>query len=204
MYPAKPNLITGFHGCDETVRRRVASGVITLKPSINVYDWLGHGIYFWENNYRRAIDFATELKFRKERKSKIRRPSAIGALLDLGYCLDLLDASHIELVKESYEWILESSELLNFIIPANRCISGSKDLLLRNLDCAVIQNLHMYRKLNNLQPFDSVPSTQTPASTTKPTSNYAFAIQTALKATLFQGQLMRHGKYHRRTITPEK
>jgi hypothetical protein len=156
MYPAKPNLLIGFHGCDETVRRRVVSGVITLQPSTNDYDWLGHGIYFWENNHRRALDFATELKLRKGRKSKIRRPAAIGALLDAGYCLDLLDLAHIELVKQSYELFVETSKLLNLLIPANRDIKGSTDLLLRNLDCAVIQNLHMYRKQHNLQQFDSV------------------------------------------------
>lgn len=156
MNPGNPNLVIGFHGCDETVRRRVVSGVISLQPSTNMYDWLGHGIYFWENNFRRAIDFAIELKSRRNRKSRIRRPSALGALLQLGHCLDLLDAAHIQLVQQSYELFIESSDLLNNVIPSNFDVPGSSDLLLRHLDCAVIQNLHRFRQAKDLQPFDSV------------------------------------------------
>lgn len=57
MYPAKPGLLIGFHGCEEAVRNDVIAGVRTLNPSQNKYDWLGNGIYFWENNYERALDF---------------------------------------------------------------------------------------------------------------------------------------------------
>lgn len=92
MYPAKPGFTIGFHGCDKTVGRRVVAGVISLRPSTNKYDWLGHGIYFWENNFQRAVDFANALKSRKDRQSKLRVPSAIGAVLDIGFCLDLLDS----------------------------------------------------------------------------------------------------------------
>jgi len=61
MYSRKSGYIIGFHGCDETVRNRVVSekGEI-LKPSENRYDWLGNGIYFWENNYERAFQFAKD------------------------------------------------------------------------------------------------------------------------------------------------
>jgi hypothetical protein len=156
MYPAKPGLVIGFHGCDQTVGRRVASGVISLRLSTNNYDWLGHGIYFWENNQHRALDFATKLKLRNDRKSTIRRPSVIGAVLDTGLCLDLLDAQHIELVKQSYQLFMESCELLNILLPINRNIKGSTDLLLRELDCAVIQNMHLQREFTGVQPFDSV------------------------------------------------
>jgi hypothetical protein len=47
MYPAKPGLIIGFHGCDKKVRDAIVSGKLSLKASNNDYDWLGHGIYFW-------------------------------------------------------------------------------------------------------------------------------------------------------------
>jgi hypothetical protein len=41
-------------------------------------------------------------------------------------------------------------------MPTNRTIGNSKDLLLRDLNRAVIENLHQQRALNNLTPFDSV------------------------------------------------
>jgi hypothetical protein len=63
MYSKRAGLILGFHGCDKSVRNKV----ITLKTdglqsSSNDYDWLGNGIYFWENNCKRAMEFVIFLK----------------------------------------------------------------------------------------------------------------------------------------------
>lgn len=44
------------------------------------YDWLGHGIYFWENNHERAFQWAKDKKARGE----IKNPTVIGAILHLG------------------------------------------------------------------------------------------------------------------------
>ena len=51
-----PGFLLGYHGCDEQVAENVLSGNDTLRPSTNDYDWLGHGIYFWESNPRRALE----------------------------------------------------------------------------------------------------------------------------------------------------
>jgi hypothetical protein len=51
MYNHKSNLIIGFHGCDESVRNRLLSKPNKINKSEKPYDWLGHGVYFWENNY---------------------------------------------------------------------------------------------------------------------------------------------------------
>ena len=58
MYPSKFGLIIGFHGCDKIVRDAIVSGNKGFYASKNAYDWLGSGMYFWENNYQRALDFA--------------------------------------------------------------------------------------------------------------------------------------------------
>lgn len=63
MYSKRSGLILGFHGCDEEVRNSIVSNKkSSLSPSENDYDWLGHGIYFWENNYVRALKYAQDLK----------------------------------------------------------------------------------------------------------------------------------------------
>ena len=49
MYSTLPTFVLGFHGCDIETRDKIISGKTTLKPSENSYDWLGNGIYFWEN-----------------------------------------------------------------------------------------------------------------------------------------------------------
>ena len=58
MYSKLPNLILGFHGCGKDTYEKVLYEHQHLKKSENEYDWLGNGIYFWENNYQRARDWA--------------------------------------------------------------------------------------------------------------------------------------------------
>ena len=155
MYPAKPGLIIGFHGCDKAIRDKVVSGKISLNHSTNRYDWLGNGIYFWENNQQRAQAFATELKEQRS-NSKVKIPAVLGAVIDLGFCLDLLDSEYIDLVTSSYNNLHQSFTTLGIPVPRNLGLKGSNDLLLRNLDCAVIENLPLQRRNSNMQPFDSV------------------------------------------------
>ncbi len=158
MYSRKHGLILGFHGCDLSVRDKVVSKKgFNLTKSENEYDWLGHGIYFWENDFDRALFFATESS---KRNSKIKEPAVLGAVIDLGFCLDLLESSNFELLKNGYD-ILKSAydnSLLSdnpIELPKNIDIDKSGDVLLRNLDCAVIEVVHALNlKLGN--EYDSV------------------------------------------------
>ena len=50
LYSRRSNLVIGFHGCDQSVVEAVIAGKTELLASTNDYDWLGNGIYFWENN----------------------------------------------------------------------------------------------------------------------------------------------------------
>lgn len=80
-------MVIGFHGCDKSVRDAVINGE-NLKPSQNDYDWLGNGIYFWEADPYRAYEWAVEASKRKD--SSVKEPAVLGAVLDLGHCLDLM------------------------------------------------------------------------------------------------------------------
>jgi len=84
MYDIKPNLIIGFHGCDESTRDRLLTQPNEIMFSKEKYDWLGHGMYFWENNYARALLWAED----KKARGRIEKPSVIGAVLFLGYCCE--------------------------------------------------------------------------------------------------------------------
>lgn len=157
MYPAKPGLLIGFHGCDESIRNEIINDKKSFKPSENKYDWLGSGMYFWENNQQRALDFAKEqIKSPDLYHSKIIKPAVLGAVIDLGFCLDLLDAEFLSLVKESYTTLKETFENVGIDMPANKKGRDTSDLLIRDLDCAVIKNVHFLRSENDLKPFDSV------------------------------------------------
>jgi len=156
MYPSKFGLIVGFHGCDLKVRNGIVSGKMPFNLSYNDYDWLGNGMYFWENNRNRALQFATELKGKvRIGKEVIKTPAVLGAIIDFGYCLDLLDEEYIRMVKDSYDIMARSISDNGLRLPENKPLKDSKDLLIRRLDCAVIENLHEERKINNLRSFDT-------------------------------------------------
>lgn len=152
MYTSKTGIVLGFHGTDERIVRSVLCGETELEPSNNAYDWLGHGVYFWDNSPSRALEWATELS--KIRLSKIKNPAVIGAILDLGNWLDLLDYKNLEIVKGAYSILRTTLEASNTTLPDNRGKTG--DLLQRELDCAVIEMLHTSIMSTKNNAFDSV------------------------------------------------
>lgn len=159
MYSKRPNLILGFHGCDEAIANSIIDGSSFMNESTNDYDWLGNGIYFWENNLNRALEFANEQKSRNDKNGepKVKTPAVVGAIIDLGLCLDLLDSDNLLVVKESYKILKELADSNSLPMPKNiKLLQFSEDLLIRKLDCAVIQNIHSLNNQNNYPAYDSV------------------------------------------------
>jgi len=152
--PTSTTFVLGYHGCDETVAELVFSGKSPLSASENEYDWLGHGIYFWEHNAQRAFEFACELRDHpRSGRRKIKRPAVVGAIIDLGFCLNLLDNRFINMVKQAHSDLVLLHKKAREPIPQN---SGGSDLLMRRLDCSVIELLHANRRGRNEPPFDAV------------------------------------------------
>ena len=154
MDAAFTSFILGYHGCDRKVGERVLAGKDSLHASHNDYDWLGDGIYFWEHNAQRAFDFAIELSRRPHPSGqKVKEPAVVGAVIDLGLCLNLLDSRFIKLVRDAYAQLNLSCDLAGIQMPRN---TGGIDLLKRQLDCAVLRTLHNMRVDNDERPFDTV------------------------------------------------
>ncbi len=152
MYTTRTGLTLGFHGTDASIVQQVLTGQTELEPRNNPYDWLGNGIYFWDNSPSRALQWATELSQRPG--SNIRQPAVIGAILDLGNCLDLLDYDNLEYLKSAFRLLQTSLAVSGTKLPSNR--GHTADLLLRELDCAVIQMLHASFEAEARPAFDSV------------------------------------------------
>lgn len=140
MYTIRPNLILAFHGCDLEVAQKLINSPNKIRKSEKPYDWLGHGMYFWENNLLRAQQWAKE----KERGGEIKNAAVVGAVITLDNCLDLLDSSSIELLSSYYELLKIELESTGKTLPKNFDIENDphKDKLKRELDCAVIEYMH--------------------------------------------------------------
>jgi len=138
MY-SSPQIVLGFHGCDQKIADSVIKKGGTLNQSENKYDWLGHGIYFWEGDVSRAQEWA-------EGNRKVNTPTVVGAIIKLGNCLDLLDTEHTQKIKEVYEILERETNAVGEALPTNRKIDTNGFPYARDLDCRVIMRLH---KANN-------------------------------------------------------
>ena len=110
--------VFAFHGCDQRVADAVLAGKEKLAVSENTYDWLGHGIYFWEHGPARAFEWAAQQAKRK--RSKIKRPSVLGAVISLGNCFDLLDIKFTDILAHTTATLEETFAAQGRAIPQNQ------------------------------------------------------------------------------------
>lgn len=144
LYRGMPNIVLGFHGCDASVGEAILRGDTKhLQRSENAYDWLGNGVYFWENDPRRALEFAQQGITTKVTKGKIKKPFVIGAAIDLGLCLNLLSRECLEEVAEAHEVLASAYKASGQDVPENK----GQDRALRFLDRAVLEMVHRLRAM---------------------------------------------------------
>lgn len=138
----------GYHGCDVAVAEDLLNNR-PIVPSNNDYDWLGSGIYFWEANPLRGLEFAREASRRKSKT--IRIPTVVGAVIDLGYCLDLTTSRGLQATKTAYSELQLVYKAAGLPLPVNDLNKG-----LHRLDCAVLNYLHRLQSQEGKPAFDTV------------------------------------------------
>lgn len=120
-------IVLGYHGCDLAFAESLLSGetkVERWKASRNRYDWLGHGIYFWEHAPERARTWA-------EARNKA---GVVGAVIQLGQCLDFTDVDYTALLGGQYDRVRGVYGEIGRKLPANRKGHNA-------LDCLIINDL---------------------------------------------------------------
>jgi len=143
----------GYHGCDEILGEHILAGKDNLKASNNKHDWLGPGIYFWQDSPERAWDWAQEQSQKPD--SKIKKPFVLGAFIYPGLCLNLTDPSVGTELVYAHEALLRIRKKSKEPIPKN--VKPENNIAMaRNLECAVITLLHQIRKDNKDASYDSV------------------------------------------------
>lgn len=151
MYSSKPAYVFGFHGLEEDTGKKILMGEEPLRHSKNSYDWLGHGVYFWENSYERALQFAQE-----KRHPKLKQPFVLGAVIDLGTCFDLLDKKWLDFLGRAYADMATALGEAGKDLPTNSPFNQNDfDFKKRELDCAVIRYAVLLAEEKGIK-FDSV------------------------------------------------
>lgn len=135
LYNYRGSLALGFHGCRREVAERLVANPDDIRISENDWDWLGSGFYIWENNLERAEEWA--------RNTYGEDAAVVGVVYELGNCLDLMESSSINLVKDARKDCEEFLTSIGMPLPMNKDVKRDRnnDKLLRYLDCAVINYL---------------------------------------------------------------
>ncbi len=92
----------------------------------------------------------------KRTNTTIKEPFVLGAAIDSGNCLDLLDQKHLDFLSEAYIQLKSFLEGQEKKLPANRTFGKNDfDFKKRELDCAVIRYAHQLAEKEGVY-FDSV------------------------------------------------
>ncbi len=145
MHTLTACLVLGYHGCTRPVAERLLAGE-PFQPSQNDYDWLGPGIYFWESNPERALQFAKESIARKGMQEQ---PCVVGGIIDMGLCLDATTRKGLEEIREAYFSLVDIFAARGLELPRNTD-------RLKKLDCAVFNIFHDIKRETGEQPVDTV------------------------------------------------
>jgi hypothetical protein len=124
-------VVLAYHGCDAAVAERLLAGE-PFRKSENDHDWLGAGVYFWEYGADRALQFARD----QQRRGKVAVPAAVGAVLQLGNCFDLMDTAYTRDLASAYREYRSFAALHGRMLPRNA--GSTPDKKLRRLDCSVL------------------------------------------------------------------
>ena len=122
--PITPIRVFGYHGTTaEAADQILSEGFL---PSENKYDWLGRGVYFFQDAPRRAWEWADVGAARRGTE-----PAVIRAEILLGDCMDLLDIQWVETLSLAYAGYKRQLRRIRERLP--RQTKGA-----HRLDCAVI------------------------------------------------------------------
>ena len=145
-----PFTVIGFHSCDRDVGLKVLNGDDDLIPSDNPWDWLASGIYFWEQNPLRALEYAEEsVKGLQFNRVPITTPFVLGSIIELGHCLNLVETQSLKILRTAYDGLAKLKEITGKKMPVNKDNN-------RALDCAVIKFIHQSNKEAGNKPFDTI------------------------------------------------
>lgn len=107
---------------------------------------------FWEQNPQRALDYAKDVaENRQFNKIKIKIPFVLGAIIELGNCLNLVESQSLAILEAAHTGLIKVHEKSGKRLPENKDNQ-------RRLDCAVPRYVHQSRKENGEQPYDTIRS----------------------------------------------
>lgn len=109
--PAKSSQVLAYHGTTRTAAASIMAGN-PIRQSTNGWDWLGPGIYFWQDAPEMAAAWAQKIHSGQE-------VSVLEVEISLDRCFDLLDVKQaaLDLLKEAWEDVRRTCESSGTPVP---------------------------------------------------------------------------------------
>ena len=104
---SQPLRVYGYHGTSKRYAQEIVDRGFDL--STNDYDWLGTGVYFFQDAPVRALAWASE--------RYPDSPAVIKSELVLENCIDLLDIAWNPIIRETYEMFVLEYKKANIPLP---------------------------------------------------------------------------------------
>ncbi len=120
-------------------------------------------MYFWESDPHRGLEWAVERS--KKPRSRLKTPFVAGAVIDLGFCLDLTTTEAAATIKTAYDSLVKTYASAGRALPTNKPFRPE-------LDCEVINWLHYIRLKDGKEPFDSVKGAFIEGNPIYPAANF--------------------------------
>ena len=134
------------------------AGNDTLSMSRNPYDWLGDGIYLFEDDWRHAVYFAQRARDNPARaytRRPIRQHAVIGVALRIRLWLDMCTQEGIHEYVDAHTDLQNSGTSLRV---NRRSQDDDPDLILRPMDRQIINHIHALRRSRGQPSYDAVRS----------------------------------------------
>jgi hypothetical protein len=96
--PIGPNVVRGFHGTNIAAAKSILSTGFLV--SSNSYDWLGRGVYFWQESSSRAKAWAQQ--------KWADQWAVVEVEIDIADCMDLLEGDWFSLINSAYDEVVGS------------------------------------------------------------------------------------------------
>ena len=135
--------VYGYHG----ISREAAIAIIEsgFNSSNDDYDWLGAGVYFWQDAPILAQQWA--------QSNYPQQPAVIKSRIRLNNCIDLLDVGWVPTIKEIYNRFVDNYQAANLPLPTQNPDRSKA----HRLDCAFFDyavraiNLSSERKVETIR-----------------------------------------------------
>ncbi len=121
----------GYHGTTLEAAKMIARE--GFKISSNEYDWLGDGIYFFQDSQSRAWEWAYQVSSKRNSP-----PVVIACQIDLTNCWDLLDPAAVRRLGNYYNDVLNFYNRTGAVKPRQSGGYRGMDRIVLNYACNVL------------------------------------------------------------------